>query len=158
MCQCKNIIYNNTIQLAFWETVIYKFKPNKNILLKSAFSGQNSYTTVINNSGLLVLCSTCFANKDIPHTTMRGHLDPFWTMFDPASLLLIFEFWSTFGLKWSKMWLDMTVREHLKPFWAMFDPASLSCFFFQFWWTFWLKWSKILAEMEQNGTYKKYIY
>ena len=43
----------------------------------------------------------------------------------PSSPLAIFDFWSSFWLKWKKMLVDMTIREHWKPFWMMLDLASL---------------------------------
>ena len=46
-------------------------------------------------------------------------------MFDPASLSAIFQFWSTFCLKWTKIWLDMIVKDHLESFYSTIQPEPL---------------------------------
>ena len=71
------------------------------------------------------------------------HLMTFGAMFEPTSLLAIFQFWSTFWLIWTKIQVNMNIEVHLKSFRAMFELTSLLVFF-QFWSTFWPIWTKIL--------------
>ena len=61
----------------------------------------------------------------LSHMTMRGHLETFWAMFNLVTLLVNFDFLSTFCLKLTKIWLDMTIRRHLEPFGAMFNQVLL---------------------------------
>ena len=63
--------------------------------------------------------------------TIKGNLEPFWSMFDPASQRFS-DFWWFFWLNWTRIWLDMTIKGHLKLFWAIFNQASLSTIFDNF--------------------------
>ena len=80
--------------------------------------------------------------------TIKDQLESFWAMFEPTSLLAIFQFWSTFWVKWTKMWIDMTIRNHLESFYVTFNLTFIFCHFPSF--------VNILAEMEQNMDWYDY--
>ena len=52
------------------------------------------------------------------HMTIRHYMKSFWTKFDRTSLLAIFQFWSTYWLKWTKISADHTIynMDHLESF------------------------------------------
>ena len=57
--------------------------------------------------------------------TVEDHYESFRTKFELTSLLAIFQFWSTFWLKWAKISLDMTIGDYYESFRAKFEPTSL---------------------------------
>ena len=73
--------------------------------------------------------------------TNGDHLESFLAKFELTSLLAIFQFWSTFWLKWTKMSPD------IGTIWNHFKQSSNRLYFWQF-----SNFGQFLAKMEEKIT------